>query len=185
MIPCRDPGARTGKSDNLDSVSEEINFDQVAGLVPDWNFGEILQKQDPLVAKQKILVEARDTVTLAPEIVRLTLNLAMTHLDSGRGPHGRRLVYGGHTISMAASQVSRVLPGLFMIVCWFHCEHLAPVFEGDVLRTELLVNQVRDHGGYCLLDLSVEVYAERSGSLKNESSEIQVLDWRFAAVSKI
>ena len=185
MIPCRDPGARTGKSDNLDTVSEEINFDQVVSLVPDWNFSEILQKQDPLGASQKILVEARDTVTLAPEIVRLTLNLAMTHLDSGRGAHGRRLVYGGHTISMAASQVSRALPGLFMIVCWFHCEHLAPVFEEDILRSELLVNQVRDHGGYSLLDLSVEVYAERSAALKNESSEIKVLDWRFAAVSKI
>ena len=32
-----------------------------------------------------VKVEARDTVTSAPEIVRMTLNLAMTHTDAGRG----------------------------------------------------------------------------------------------------
>ena len=55
-------------------------------------------------------IEGRDTVTSAPELARLTLNVAMTHRDAGAGAHGRRLVYGGHTISVAAAQATRALP---------------------------------------------------------------------------
>ena len=40
-----------------------------------------------------------DVVSSAPELARLTLNIAATHHDSRVG--GRRLVYGGHTIGLA------------------------------------------------------------------------------------
>ena len=79
-------------------------------------------------------IEGRDTVTAAPELARMTLNLAMTHRDAGAGTHGRRLVYGGQTISIAAAHAATALPSLATIVAWRSCEHSAPVFEGDILE---------------------------------------------------
>ena len=49
--------------------------------------------------------------------------------------HGRRLVYGGHTISVAAAQATRAIPQSGRRSSpGDGCDHLAPVFEGDVLR---------------------------------------------------
>ena len=88
---------------------------------------------------QAFVVEAGETVTGAPELARLTLNVATAHTDATGSAHGRRLVYGGHTISIAAAHAARAIPAIATIVAWQGCEHLGPVFEGDVLRTELRV----------------------------------------------
>ena len=45
---------------------------------------------------------AATSSTRAPELARLTLNVAMAHHDAGSTADGRRLVYGGHTIGIAA-----------------------------------------------------------------------------------
>ncbi|HZC14331.1 MAG TPA: hypothetical protein VE270_09970, partial [Thermoleophilaceae bacterium] len=53
--------------------------------VPDWNL-DAHPQGEPLVAGDRFDVESRETVTLAPELARATLNLAMTHTDAhGRG----------------------------------------------------------------------------------------------------
>ena len=166
---------------NFYSIPDGFEFDKLEALVPDWNFKEFRPRQAPLQIGQRFVIEARDTVTSAPEVVRLTLNLAMTHLDSEKGGYAKRLVYGGHTISLAAAQVSRALPGLIAIICWFHCDHVAPVFEGDILRSEVLVNQRENHEEFSILDLTVEVFAESENSKKEER---KVLDWRFGVISR-
>ena len=56
----------------------------------------------------------RDVVTCAPELARLSLNIAATHHDWRVG--GQRFVYGGHTIGLALRQVSRLLPNLAMVL---------------------------------------------------------------------
>jgi acyl dehydratase len=93
-------------------------------------------------------------VTAAPELARLTLNVATAHTDATGSSHGRR----GRTISIAAAHVTRALPRLATIVAWASCDHLGPVFEGDVPRTELRVEGVEpaadgglvDCGRWCL-----------------------------------
>ncbi len=55
----------------------------------------------------------------------------------GRSAHGRRLVYGGHTIAIAAAHTTRALPDLVTIVAWHGCDHTGPVFDGDILSTEI------------------------------------------------
>ena len=57
------------------------------------------------------------------------------HHDARFGQGGRRLVYGGHTIGIAAGQLTRALPNLATIVAWHSCDHVAPVFEGDALTS--------------------------------------------------
>ena len=88
--------------------------------------------------------------------------------------HGRRLVYGGHTISIAAAHATRAIPAIATIVGWHGCEHLAPVFEDDVLRTELRVEHTAAGG---LAGLRALVSAVRSGE-----EPTPVLDWSFVAV---
>ncbi len=104
----------------------------------------------------------------------MTLNVATAHTDATLSAHGRRLVYGGHTISVAAAHATRAIPAIATIVAWRSCEHIAPVFEGDVLRTELCVDDVLSAG---VAELRARVSSVRLGA-----DPEPVLDWRFVAV---
>jgi acyl dehydratase len=126
-------------------------------------------------------------VTSAPELVRASLNMAMAHTDARFSYLGERLVYGGHTIFMAFSQVTRALPNLLTILAWDSCDHTAPVVENDRLRTELTVTDIRpapaDAGG-TLLRLQVACFAARGPIVAGTpEAEAQVLDWKFWAWS--
>ena len=80
---------------------------------------------------------------------------------------------------MAAAQITHALPNLVTLVAWRSCDHTAPVFEGDILRTEVTIDQTHplDQGGG-LVDLHAFVYAERSDQAPEPGCDIQVLDWR-------
>ena len=99
MLPLRDPAVATGHEDGFESISSELEMDRVRAAVPDWRYGALRERVPPEVADPSpgavFAIEGRDTVTSAPELARLTLNLAMTHRDPAAGAHGRRLVYGG------------------------------------------------------------------------------------------
>ena len=84
-----------------------------------------------------VLHSTGDVVSSAPELARLTLNIAATHHDSRVG--GQRLVYGGHTIGLAFAQANRLLPNLVTVLGWQSCDHTGPVREGDTLYSELHV----------------------------------------------
>jgi acyl dehydratase len=120
-----------------------------------------------------VLHSTADVVSSAPELARLTLNIAAPHHDSRVG--GQRLVYGGHTIGLALAQVSRLLPNLATVLGWESCDHTGPVHEGDTLYSEVHVETAEptDHGG--VLGLRSLVYAVGE-------PDRQVLDWRFSAL---
>lgn len=186
MIPLRVPTAETGHDQSFDFIPEDLDPDRVRHAVPSgWRLHELRDRVPGEhfadVAEGTVWeIGGRDTVTGAPELVRLTLNLAAAHSDAGATPHGRRLVYGGHTISIAASHATRALPNLATIVAWHGCDHLGPVFEGDILRTELTLESKHalEQGG--LLDLRALVWAARDDGRGRE--EVPVLDWRFVGV---
>ncbi len=186
MVPCSDENADTGHNDDLSFMPEDIEQEHLLAAVPDWNLGLLPDLNDAFSVGNVIEVEARDTVTSAPEIVRMTLNLAMTHTDAGRGVYKKRLVYGGHTISLAAAQLSRVLPSLATVLCWYKCDHVAPVFEQDILssiitvKRETLVGKGKGKGK--ILDLGIEVYAERGSEAPEPGRDIKVLDWQLAVL---
>jgi acyl dehydratase len=121
-----------------------------------------------------------DVVSSAPELARLTMNIAATHHDSRLG--GRRLVYGGHTIGLALAQASRLLPNLVTVLAWESCDHTGPVHEGDTLYSELRVESAEAseavaHGG--VLGLRSVVYAVSDSAGEPDRP---VLDWRFSAL---
>ena len=181
MIPLRDGNAQTGHTDSFDDISKELDMERVEGGVSaDWRF-DALRDQIPgehfadLSEGTVYEVEGRDTVTAAPELVRLTLNLARAHTDAGGSSHDRRLAYGGQTIAIAAAQTTRALPNLVTIVAWRSCDHTGPVFEGDVLATELTVEALHplESADAGLVDLRAVTSADRG-----EGPE-PVLDWRL------
>ena len=177
------PNANTGHEDDFTNMPDIIEPETLLALVPDWQFESFRTRVkaphfSALKAGSTIQIEARDTVTLAPELVRMTLNMAMTHTDATRSVYGQRLVYGGHTIAMAAAQLTRALPGMLTILGWFRCDHVAPVFEEDVLESQVTIESllpVDNKQGAGLAVLHVETFACRQDRVK-------VLDWRLAAL---
>ncbi|MGK0473334.1 MAG: 2-methylfumaryl-CoA hydratase [Candidatus Azotimanducaceae bacterium] len=183
MIPCRDANANTGHFDDFDVMPEHIQMEDLLEAVPAWKFEHVATAPLSVTIGEKVEIEARDTVTLAPELVRLTQNLAMTHTDAGRSVYGKRLVYGGHTISMAAAQLSRAMPNLITLLGWYHCDHTSPVFEGDVLRASYTLQEQTPVNGASLLKLHVEVFASRGEQAPKPDDNVKVLDWSLAALT--
>ncbi|AMY20370.1 MULTISPECIES: MaoC family dehydratase [Nocardiaceae] len=142
---------------------------------PGWNLDPVRTRSvgdDPAVGD--VVRSSGDVVTGAPELARLSLNLAAVHHDERVS--GRRLVYGGHTIGLALAQATRALPDLITVLGWRSCDHTGPVHEGDTLTSTLEVLAVRPHGSGRAVDLRSIVHSHRGGV------ENPVLDWRFTAL---
>jgi acyl dehydratase len=189
MIPCRDPNAVTGASDSFDTIPAELDMEQVEAAAPvEWCLDDFRRKNpgehfEELAEGSLYRVEARDSVTSAPELARLTLNIAKAHTDAAASPYGKRLVYGGYTISMASAQIVRALPNLVTLLAWRSCDHTEPVFEGDILRTEFTIDakhKLPSGGG--LVDLHAVVRAERGDQAPTLGADVSVLDWRVIAL---
>jgi acyl dehydratase len=187
MIPCRDDASVTGHAADLTIVGNPVDAQTAAEAVPGhWSLSPTaswrgLLAQD-IAAPLAMQVEARDTVTSAPELVRLTLNLAMAHTDARLSYLGDRLVYGGHVICIAFAQITRALPNLVTLLAWESCDHTAPTLENDRLRTAFTVTRVvpRGDGRGALLRIEAQSFAARGTP---EQPEQQVLDWKFWAWS--
>ena len=183
MIPLRDSAADTGHSDSFKDLPETLDPSALEAASPDtWRL-DLLRERTPtphhaeLEAGATFVIEGGETVSAAPELARLTLNVAMAHTDATSSGRGRRLVYGGHTISVAAAHATRAIPSIATILAWEGCDHLGPVFEGDVLRSELNVVATAslEQGGRAQLRALVS-------AVREESEPEAVLDWRFVAL---
>jgi acyl dehydratase len=176
MIPLRDPALATGRQDDLTAGQREVSDDELLALTEGW---ALTRPALPVPEPGTVLrVDGRDVVSSAPELARLTLNIAAVHHDAVAAG-GRRLVYGGHTIALALAQATRAIPNLLTVLAWQSCDHTAPVHEGDLLSSVVEVERVRplSQGG-AHLHLRSRVIAANPET----SEENQVLDWRFAAV---
>ena len=186
MLPLSPGAADTGDADDLSEVG--------AGPTPavdparHWHADAFRQRVPgphfyPDMAGS-VLRSTGDVVSSAPELARLTLNIAAVHHDSrAGGPENRaRLVYGGHTIGLALAQATRLLPNLATVLGWQSCDHTGPVFEGDTLYSELHIERADplpgDRGG--VLSLRAQVYAAGDGGA--DAADRPVLDWRFTAL---
>jgi acyl dehydratase len=184
MLPLADSGLDTGRHDDLDAIGTQPGAGDFAapvgtwrlaafaGLVPD---GRHFAGVEPGACWR---VASADVVSSAPELARLTLNIAAVHHDEAAAG-GRRLVYGGHTIGLALAQLSRAIPDLVTVTGWESCDHTGPVYEGDSLTSTVTVTATRPlPAGGGLAWLRVEV-AARSGA---GDGPRPVLLWRCVAV---
>lgn len=179
MLPLSPGAPDTGHDDDLSRIG--TGPAPAADPAQHWDAGSFRRRvPGPHFAPDMagtVLRSTADVVSSAPELARLTLNIAATHHDSRSS--GRRLVYGGHTIGLALAQACRLLPNLAAVLAWQSCDHTGPVHEGDTLHSELRIEDARpapgDRGG--VLGLRSIVYA--AGESGDDRA---VLDWRFTAL---
>jgi acyl dehydratase len=177
MIPLGDPSLDTGHHADLRLSAAELPDDILLNSVRDWVLPD--PSGSPQQAGQRIQIAGADVVSSAPELARLTLNVAAVHHDAAAAG-GRRLVFGGHTIGIALSQATRALPALLTVLGWHSCEHLAPVHEGDQLTSAIEIERVEGLGGSGHV---MHLRSRVTGRDPAGGSESLVLDWRFVALS--
>lgn len=180
MLPLRDPQARTGHADDMARVGA-ADVD-IGAVTAGWRLDALQalypRRSGPDVQAGQIWeVRGGDVVSSAPELARLTLNIARAHHDDASGQSGR-LVYGGHTIGLALSQAVRALPDLVTVVAWHSCDHLGPVREEDTLTSVVHVEDVQPLESGRLVHLRSRVAAR---STPDEAAR-EVLDWRFVGL---
>jgi acyl dehydratase len=179
MLPLSSTDVRTGHADDLSDIGRPADITRLADLVSGWRLEQFPVTRPAGVARgDRWKLEAGDVVSNAPELARLTLNLAHVHHDAFSQPSGR-LVYGGHTIGIALAQVTRTLPDLVTVAGWHGCDHTGPVREGDTLRSEIIVEDVRPLSAHLRSVTLRVVVAVTSGD-----EETEVLDWRLVALSR-
>jgi 2-methylfumaryl-CoA hydratase len=148
MIPKRDPTAASAAAaatvpalpavvavDRL-PVPEALNLQRFPDLA--WAFGDALYWDDYAVGERldhlgAMTIEDADHA----QATRLYHNTAQVHLDAhtmASSRIGKRLVYGGHVISVALALAANGLPTMLRIAAWNGGTHTAPTFGGDTLR---------------------------------------------------
>jgi acyl dehydratase len=182
MLPLRAAGAQTGHDDDVIAARLAIDRRSVTDLAAQWHLEPLRQAVGgpagaALAPGDTWESDDADPITAAPELSRLTLNLAAIHYDQRQTGTGKRLVFGGHTIGIATQQAAKALPGLAAVVAWSRCDHIAPVYEEDLLTSTISVEAISElpRGGVTA-DLHSIVTAHRDGWSG------RVLDWRFTGV---
>lgn len=181
MLPLSDGAADTGHADDLSAIGDAAAPDPTAGWDADAFRARVPGPHFDRSLAGAVLHSTADVVSSAPELARLTLNIAATHHDWRAG--GKRLVYGGHTIGLALAQASRLVPNLATVLGWESCDHTGPVHENDTLFSELHIESAE--AGVLRLRSLVYVAGARSemGSPGgSDPTDRQVLDWRFSAL---
>jgi acyl dehydratase len=184
MLPLGDPDLETGHRDDLSQVGVRPAPSEFAAAVASWDLGAFRDRVrgDEHFADVKPgrcwQMTAADVVSSAPELARLTLNIAAVHHDEITAG-GRRLVYGGHTIGLALAQVSRALPDIVSVAGWDGCDHLGPVHEGDSLTSVITAEATEPvPAGGGLVWLRIDVTAQAGPAAEPRP----VLLWRCAVI---
>jgi acyl dehydratase len=177
MLPLSPGAGETGHHDDLAGIGvvEGAPPDPTAGWDADAFRARVPRPGYDAAIAGTVLHSSADVVSGAPELARLTLNIAAVHHDSRSA--GRRLVYGGHTIGLALAQANRLLPNLVAVLGWDSCDHTGPVHEGDTLYSELHVEAAQPVAQGLRLTLRSLVFAAGEGG-----ADRPVLDWRFTVL---
>lgn len=172
MLPLSPDGRLPGHADDLDA--ERPTAIDEPPFIDEWNLGAHPKATRTLERGDRLTAPFGDVVSSAPELARLTLNLAGAHHDARAGLAGERLVYGGHTIGLALLQLNRLVPTLVYILGWVSCEHPGPVREGDSLLSSIEVEDVQPAHGVSIVEFVVRTSVVADGR--------NVLRWRLRAV---
>jgi 2-methylfumaryl-CoA hydratase len=129
----------------------------------DYHKGEIIDHSDAVT-----LSEAEHMMA-----TRLWQNTAKVHFDATVRPDGRRLIYGGHIISLARALSFNGLANAQMIVALNAGQHVNPCFAGDTVRawSEVLDTAKTDAPGVGAMRLRLVATKGDVGVLKDDGGK--------------
>ncbi len=146
LVPKRDP-ARAKGTNNVPQLPSVVTADrlpvpEVMNLqrFPDltWAFGSTARWDDYEVDER---LDHPDAMTVDEadhtQATRFYHNTAQVHFDAkgmAESKHGKRLVYGGHVISVALALAQNGLQTQLKLAAWNGGAHVAPTYAGDTLR---------------------------------------------------
>ena len=151
-------------------VPEGLDFSRYdfvqAGEVHRWGDyqpGEVIDHIDGVTIEEAEHMQA----------TRLWQNTAKVHFDATFRPDGRRLIYGGHVISMARALSFNGLANAQMIVAINGGAHANPCFAGDTVRawTEVLERAETPAPGVGALRLRLVASKGKPGALRGEDGK--------------
>ncbi|MBN2629369.1 MAG: MaoC family dehydratase [Rhodobacteraceae bacterium] len=104
---------------------------------------------------------------------RLWQNTAKVHFDATAREDGRRLIYGGHVISMARALSFNGLANAQMIVALNAGSHANPCFAGDTVRawSQVLDKAETDSPGVGAIRLRLVATKGQPGALRGEDGK--------------
>jgi 2-methylfumaryl-CoA hydratase len=117
-------------------VPDALNLQRFPDLA--WAFGSAARWDDYEPGER---LDHTDAMTIEEadhmQATRLYHNTAQVHFDAHAakgGKLGRRVVYGGHVISVAMGLAQNGLNTALRVAAWNGGAHVAPTFAGDTLR---------------------------------------------------
>ena len=104
---------------------------------------------------------------------RLWQNTAKVHFDATQRPDGKRLIYGGHVISLARTLSFNGLANAQMIVALNSGAHVNPCFAGDTVRawSEVLEISETSAPGVGAIRLRLVATKGAAGALRGEDGK--------------
>jgi 2-methylfumaryl-CoA hydratase len=130
----------------------------------DYTVGEVVDHVDGVTVE-----EAEHMLA-----TRLWQNTAKVHFDSGARPDGRRLIYGGHVISMARALSFNGLANAQMVVGLNGGAHANPCYAGDTITAWSQVLDVAETAAPGVGALRLRLVATkggRTGQLRGEDGK--------------
>ncbi|HIP22386.1 MAG TPA: MaoC family dehydratase [Rhodobacteraceae bacterium] len=119
----------------------------------DYKIGEIIDHIDGVTIE-----EAEHMIA-----TRLWQNTAKVHFDASQRADGKRLIYGGHVISMARALSFNGLANAQMIVAINAGTHANPCFSGDTVRARSTVLDKAEINGIGAIRLRLQAYTGKAG----------------------
>lgn len=151
-------------------IPEGLDFtdynDELAGEPHRWGdyeVGEVIDHVDGVTIEEAEHMMA----------TRLWQNTAKVHFDATNRDDGRRLIYGGHVISMARALSFNGLANAQMIVGLNGGAHANPCFSGDTVRawTEVLDKAETSAPGVGAIRLRLVATKGQAGALRGEDGK--------------
>lgn len=161
--------AKTVAADDL-VIPEGLDFSNydftLAGEAHRWGdyeAGEVIDHVDGVTVEEAEHMMA----------TRLWQNTAKVHFDATNRADGKRLIYGGHVISMARALSFNGLANAQMIVALNGGAHANPCFSGDTIRawTEVLDKAETSAPGVGAIRLRLVATKGKAGDLRGEDGK--------------
>ncbi len=149
--------------DGLDFTDYDFTAAGDAHRWGDYEVGEIIDHVDGVTIE-----EAEHMLA-----TRLWQNTAKVHFDATNRPDGRRLIYGGHVISMARALSFNGMANAQMIVGINGGAHANPCFSGDTVRawTEVLDRAPTSAPGVGAVRLRLVATSAKMGPLRDDNGK--------------